>query len=312
MGIAGWIILGIVVSGILFTFFVVSWIIYKTLLLRTGPDKWGRTMSMPEDEEYVQLYTQAQAWRDEHADVRKDVSVMSGKLHLAGEYYDFGCDRAVIILSGRMESCIYGCHYAEPYRRAGYNVLTIDGRAHGLSDGKVNSLGYREYKDVIEWARMLHEQEGNRAVILHGICIGSSTAVFTASSPECPEYIRGIVADGMYQRFFDSFRNHMIKDHRPQFPFLWETMLWIRIVSGADVIFDGPFKRIRKLNRPILFLHSREDIFSTPDKAQELYDMCPADKKIVWFDRGGHSRIRIITPELYDEAIISYLAEKDF
>ena len=311
MGTAGWIIFGLAVSGALFTM-VVSWIIYRTLLLRPGKDKWGRAMSMPEDEEYVRLYTQAQAWRDEHADVRKDVETTSGKLHLAGEYYDFGSDKAVIILSGRMESCIYGCHYAEPYRKAGYNVLTIDGRAHGNSDGKINSLGYREYRDVIEWAKLLHDQEGNRSVVLHGICIGSSTAVFTAVSKDCPDYIRGIVTDGMYKRFFDSFRNHMIVDHRPQFPFLWETMLLIRIVSGADVIFDGPFKRIRKLHKPILFLHSREDKFSTPDLAQKLYDSCPADKKIVWFEHGGHSRIRILTPEPYDQAIVDFLKEKDF
>ncbi len=311
MGIAGWIILGLAVSGIIFSF-VVAWIIYRTLLMRTEPEKWGRAMSMPEDREYAELYAQAEAWREEHGDVRKDAEVTSGKLHLFGEYYDFGRDRAVIILSGRMESCIYGCHYAEPYRKAGYNVLTIDGRAHGLSDGKINSLGYKEYRDVIEWAKMLHDREGNRSVILHGICIGASTAVFTATSPDCPDYVRGIIADGMYQRFLDSFRNHMIADNHPLFPVMWEAMMWIRLVSGADVVFDGPFRRIRKMNRPVLFLHSREDKFSTPDKAQELYDMCPSDKKIVWFEHGGHSRIRAVTPELYDEAIVSYLAEKDF
>ena len=311
MGIAGWIILGLAVSGIIFTF-IVAWIIYKTLLLRTEPEKWGRAMSMPEDKDYARLYEQAEAWRNEHEDVRKDVEVMSGKLHLCGEYYDFGCDRAVIILSGRMESCIYGCHYAEPYRKSGYNVLTIDGRAHGLSDGKVNSLGYREYRDIIEWAKMLHDREGNRSIILHGICIGSSTAVFTVTSPDCPDYIRGIVADGMYQRFLDSFRNHMIEKHRPQFPFMWETMLWIRLISGADVVFDGPYRRIRKMSRPVLFLHSREDPFSTPEKVQQLYDSCPSEKKIVWFEHGGHSRLRFTDPDLYDRAIIDYLAEKDF
>ena len=311
MGLAGWIILGFVVLSFIGTM-VISWIIYRTLLIRTDREKWARVMSMPEDEEYVRLYDDAIAWRNRWLGVKKDVEVRSDGLRLCGEYYDFGSDRAVIILSGRMESCLYGCHYAESYRQAGWNVLTIDGRAHGESDGKINSLGYREYRDVIAWAKLLNGQMGVRAVVLHGICIGSSTAVFTAVSPECPACIRGVVLDGIYKRFYDSCRNHMVTDHRPLFPFLWETMLWILLVSRANVMTDGPYRRIRQLKVPALFLHSREDIASDPDKAWAMYEQCPAEKAFVWFDHGGHSRLRITNPEKYDRTIIGYLAEKAF
>ena len=309
IGIIAWIILALVLQGFLFTW-IVAGIIYSRLLVRPGKDGWGRGPSMPDDPEYMQLYDQAEAWHEQWKDRIKEVDTISEGYHLYGELFDFGSDKTVIILSGRMESCHYGCHYAEPYRRAGWNVLTIDGRAHGLSDGKINSLGYREYRDVLAWAKLLHEQEKSRLVLFHGICIGSSTAVFAAVSPSCPDYVAGIVADGMYQRFMDSFRNHMAKDHRPQFPFLWETMVLIRLISGANVVTDGPYKRIRALTRPILFLHSREDPFSTPEKAQQLYDLCPsAKKKIVWFDHGGHSRLRITNPEAYDQAIVDYLTD---
>ena len=306
MTTVGWIITGIVLLSLAGTM-VISWIIYRTLLLRTNRNKWGREMSMPEDGEYARLYRQAIDWRSRWLEAKKDVQTESDGLRLYGEYFDFGSDRAVIVLSGRMEACHYGCHYAEPYRKAGWNVLTIDGRAHGLSDGKINSLGYREYRDVIAWAKLLHDRLGIRTVVLHGICIGSSTAVFTATSAECPEYVRGIVADGIYKRFLDSFRNHMIADHRPQFPFLWETMLWIRLVSRADVVFDGPFRRIPGLRIPVLFLHSREDNASDPENARRMYESCPAEKRFVWFDHGGHSRLRLTDPERYDRAVTEFL-----
>lgn len=303
-----WVLLGIVVLGILPTMGV-SWIIYSTLLRRNKSEKWGRQPSMPKDEEYVRLYAQAMQWRETYLSAKKDVEIVNDGLRLYGEYFDFGADRSVIIIPGRMESCHYSCHYAEPYRKAGWNVLTIDGRAHGLSDGHVSSIGYEEYKDVLAWSRFLHDQCRNSKVVLHGICIGSSTAVFAATADDCPDYVAGIVVDGLYQRFYDSFRNHMTVDHRPLFPFLAETMLLIRLFSKADVVHDGPIYRISRLKKPILFLHSREDLFSEPDKAQELFDKCPsAGKKFQWFDHGGHSRIRICDPDAYDHAIQEYFS----
>ena len=101
----------------------------------------------------------------------------------------------------------------------------------------------------------------------------------------------------------------MVMDKRPIFPFLMETMLWIRIVSGANVVTDGPKKRIYRMTRPILFLHSREDPFSTPEKVTELYERCPSDsKRIEWFEHGGHSRLRITAPDHYDRTVGEFLA----
>lgn len=307
-----WILL-IIIALTLIPTMVVSSIIYSVLLRRQKPGKWARQMSMPEDEEYVRLYDQAMRWREEYLDNKRDVSIENDGLKLYGEYFDFGHDRAVIIIPGRMEACHYSCHYAEPYRVAGWNVLTIDGRAHGLSEGRTNSLGYKEYKDVLAWAKMLHEKEHNRIVVLHGICIGSSTALFAATDDSCPDYVAGIAADGMYQRFRDTFQNHLIQDHRPQFPCLSETMLLIRLFSHADVVHDGPIYRIGRMRKPILFLHSKEDVFSLPDKAEELYNKCPSKKKqILWFDHGGHSRLRIADQDAYDNAVISYFSAADW
>ncbi len=307
MNWVSWVILFLLLS--IPATFLVACIIYTVLLRRTGAKKWGRSASMPESEEYMKLYEQALSWHEMYKASMRNVEIENDGLRLAGEYFDFGADKAVIIIPGRMESCHYSCHYAEPYRKAGWNVLTIDGRAHGLSEGKTNSLGYKEYRDILAWAKMLHETEKNRVIVLHGICIGSSTAVFAIADSSCPDYVGGIAVDGLYQRFYDSCRNHMLEDHRPIFPFLYELMILIRVFSHADVVHDGPICRIANVKKPILFLHSREDLFSTPDKAEELYQKCPsAGKQIHWFEHGGHSRIRITDPTAYDRAVESFFS----
>ncbi|MBP5662002.1 MAG: alpha/beta hydrolase [Clostridia bacterium] len=287
---------------------LLSSIIYTKLLVRTSKRKWGRECSIPDDEEYRKMFDIGLQWDDRYASRKRPVEVRSGRFRLVGEYFDFASDKAVIIIAGRMESLLYSYYFAEPYRKAGYNVLVIDNRAHGESDGIINSLGFREYKDILVWGRLLHDTLGNKSIVLHGICIGSSTGLFALTHPSCPAYFTGLVAEGMYTTFGESFVNHMKVDHRPLFPFAAETELYMLLFSGANVVSDGPVKRIRNMRKPVLFLHSREDVFSTPEQAEKLFDLCPAEnKKLVWFEKGDHSRIRINDTPGYDRNILDFL-----
>lgn len=305
--------------GALLLFFVIptmilSWVLYSILLRRNKPGKWPRGCSFPEDPEYCRMHETGLEWGARYADKKREVAVESDGLKLVGEYYDFGGSSAALIIAGRTECLLYSYYFAEPFRRAGRNVLVIDNRAHGLSEGKVSCLGYREYRDILEWCRLLHDDLHNERVFLHGICIGSSAALFALTAPQCPDYVEGMSSEGMYTSFYRSFDNHM-KIDRPdkmRFPVQQEVMLWIRLVSHANVVTDGPYKRIERLEKPILMLHSREDTYSTPDQAEYLFTHCHApNKKLVWFEHGAHSRIRINDTEKYDETIVSYLRELD-
>ena len=57
-------------------------------------------------------------------------------------------------------------------------------------------------------------------------------------------------------------------------------------------------------------LHSKEDKYSVPKNAQKLYDLCPSKRKrLVWFDHGAHSMLRITDTEKYDASIKEFLSE---
>lgn len=289
---------------------LISYVIYRELFVRKHPNRRERHCSFPDNEEYVGMYKEALEWGEKYDSCRRPVDIYNDGMHLFGEYYDFGSDTAVIIIPGRTEDCSYSCYFAEPYRKAGCNVLCIDNRSHGLSDGRRHNLGTTEYRDILKWSELLVSELHNRSVILHGICIGASVAMFAVTSDKCPEYIVAMVTEGMYTTFRDSFIEHLKEGKRPIFPFCTEVMGWIRLLSHADVVNDGPAMRIQDLKRPILMLHSREDRYSLPEQGQWLYDHCNAPKKLVWFDRGAHSRIRPNNTEKFDNAIIDFITEE--
>lgn len=290
-------------------FCVLAYIIYRVLLVRSSKDKWTRACSMPEDEQYQKMYDESLQWRENYKDKITPVSVVSDGYKLAGEYLDFGYDKAVIIIAGRTEGCYYSYYFAEPYRISGYNVLVIDNRAHGLSEGKINSLGYKEYRDILSWGRMLHDTKGVSSIVLHGICIGASTALFAMTSPDCPDYFSALVSEGMYTRFADSFDEHMILQGRPMFPFAMLTKACIRIFAGADVVGDGPYKHLSDLKKPALLMHSKVDEFSLADTSKAMYDKAGDNCRVVWFDYGAHSRIRTVSKDKYDNTIIDFLSK---
>ncbi len=283
-------------------------VLYHVLLVRTKPEKWGRECSL-DDEEQKRMYAIGEDWAEKNKECRSDVSVVSDNLRLTGEYYDFGADKAVIIIAGRLEACRYCCFFAEPYQKAGYNVLVIDNRAHGFSEGKYDCLGYREYADILAWAKFLNEEKHDKNILCHGICIGSATALYAMARPDCPEYFQGLVADGMFTTFRESFNNHLIEQHRPKFPTTLLVMLLISIHSHANAFSDGPVTRMKDMHKPILFLYSLQDAYSVPEKGRELFELCTAPKQLVWFEKGVHSHLRINAPEKYDQAILDFIKE---
>ena len=63
---------------------------------------------------------------------------------------------------------------------------------------------------------------------------------------------------------------------------------------------------------PILFLFGKKDIFSVPAKSQKLFDACASeDKKLVWFEVGGHSHLRINNLEKYDKEIKEFISDHE-
>ena len=305
-----WIVGVMVVLGILMwplSVIVASFCVYDQTLRRKTKEQWGRGPS-DSDANTMKMDSIGMIWCEENSSHKREVSITNDGLKLAGEYYDFGNDRCVIIFPGRTESLRYGYYFAKPYVESGYNLLLIDSRAHGLSDGEFNTVGFEESKDAIAWTKFLCDELNVKSVLYHGNCIGSATALLALTSEDCPDCVEGLVAEGMFANFGESMKDHIIERKKPIFMVYGMINFWMKHYTGHTMDF-GPINVIDKMNKPLLMLHSREDIYSTPEYAQKLYDLASSEnKEIVWFEHGRHSMLRVTDTEKYDDAIKSFLA----
>lgn len=283
--------------------------VYKSLLTRKEGLR-ERVCSAPDNEEQVKMWNDGLLWAKENQKYKKDLKIKSEDLTLYGEYYDFGFDKCAVILPGRSECLIYSYYFSSPYKESGCNVLCIDSRSTGLSDGNYNTLGTKESIDIINWIKHLENSFDIHQFYLHSICVGTSGALIALNSKDCPRAIKALVSDGCYTSFRETFKRHMIEDHRPLFPVLDLVMLHIKLNTGAKIIKDSPLRLVKKINIPVLFLFSKQDKFSIPQKSKILFDACASNnKKLVWFDKGAHSHIRVNNTEKYDSTIKKFVKE---
>lgn len=82
--------------------------------------------------------------------------------------------------------------------RFGYNVILIDQRAHGQSEGRCLTFGVRVREDCLAWIRYANARFGGETpIVLTGISMGAAT-VLMASELELPDNVVGIIADCGY------------------------------------------------------------------------------------------------------------------
>lgn len=306
------IVLAIVFGLVLLPGFIISliagYLVYYNVLKKKSKDEWGRQCSIDEPR-HIQMYDEGMEWHSHVKDRCTEVHIVNEGLNLYGEYYDFGSDCCMIFLPGRMESLHYAYYFDQPYEKAGINILSIDPRCHGLSDGTYNTIGFEEWKDALAWARYIHDQFGVKKILFHGICIGAAGGVYALASESCPDYCLGIIADGLFAHFSDSMKNHLIERNKPVFPTMGMIDFWMWHYTRHRMTV-GPMDYMEKFDKAILFLHSKADMYSVPKNTQKMYDMCGSqNKKIVWFENSQHSMIRYDHTKEYDEAVIAFAKE---
>ena len=307
-----WTVVGLAISGLMMipiTYVVASYLVYTKTLRRNSEDQWSRNMPSTLDTQSVQMYETGLKWAEENAHRMSEVHIVRDGLNLYGEYYDFGSDRCTVILSGRTETLKYGYYFSIPYSKYGTNILVLDPRAHGKSEGKFNTVGFEESKDLLAWLDHIKKEKGVKSFILHGICIGAGGGMLALTSGKAPDCVEGIVTEGMFPNFSESMKNHLIERKKPVFIMNDLIDFWMKHYTGHSMKY-GPINVISKLDRPLLMLHSKEDLYSTPEYAQKLFDLAGCEhKKIVWFPHGKHSMLRITDTKKYDAAIEEFLNE---
>jgi uncharacterized protein len=211
--------------------------------------------------------------------------------------------RTVILLHGYADAKVGAIAWAPLLHACEQNILALDLRAHGESEGNTISAGHFERHDVSDVIDLLRAARPAdvRQVVLMGISLGCATA--TAVAEMRADVIAGLILDSPYASFYHATAMH---GHLLGLPggVAQRLSLWIACkISGAPLDRIRPIDLVRTTACPAMILRGTGDPFLS---AEELRDL-PGHVHVESFDGAEHLLAMSTHTEQYAGAVARFL-----
>lgn len=196
---------------------------------------------------------------------------------------------------------------AQAYYKNGYNVLLVDNRAHGQSEGKYVGFGVLDRFDLRNWVKYVINRFGsNVQVFLHGISMGAATVLMASSI--MPKNVRGIIADCGFTSVYEIFEYVLKRDyHLPKFPIIYLTNIMSKIRAGYGYKDVNTTAEIARSDIPILFIHGENDEFVPLWMTMKNYSHCKAYKELFIVRESEHAESHYIDKKGYERRILTFI-----
>lgn len=211
-------------------------------------------------------------------------------LTLYGRYYKNADKKGTVLLFHGYRSAAkrdFSC-VVKTYYQMGLNVLLVDERSHGKSEGKLITFGIKESRDVLSWIELLDKKYGEKEYVLDGLSMGATTVLLSARF-DLPKRVRGIIADCGFTSPAEiigivSKRNFHIsgKISVPIMNFL------CRIIGGFDLKEFSTEEVLKNNKIPILFIHGKADGFVPSYMSERAYEASGGDKELYIVEDADH------------------------
>jgi len=208
--------------------------------------------------------------------------------------------------------------------RHGYNVLAVDLRDHGESEGRFISPGYLEAQDILGAVDYLRTRGEGTPIAVLGHSYGAVAALHAAAQSS---EIAAVISDGAFASATEVLANvteHYLKS--PETPRWAKMLLWLSkcpgIYAATSIAFylrtgeyAGPemvtaLSAVSRVHQPVLFISGERDFISPLENAQRMFAALPATRKfLVVVPNAGHNTTYKAAPREYERAVLRFLAD---
>ena len=247
---------------------------------------------------YAELLKEGMDFVDNTEHKRYETVSFDG-LKLSARYYNQNSDRTILLFHGYRSSARHDFSCAvKMYYENGFNILLVDQRSHGSSEGSLITFGVKESRDVVSWVEFLNAKFPVSQIILSGLSMGATTVLLSLKY-KMPENVKGVIADCG----FDSPVEIIKKVAKQSFKI--DATLFIPIMDFFCRLF-GKFsiqnvstaEAVKNTKLPIMLIHGKDDNFVPCEMSQRTYNAAKEHAKIVLVDGADHGISFLVAPKL--------------
>lgn len=190
----------------------------------------------------------------------------------------------------------------------GHNLLLVDQRAHGRSEGRTISFGIKERWDVLSWIDYANKRFGtDTKIFLYGVSMGAAT-VLMASNMDLPANVRGIIADCPYSRPLDIILHVGRTNPLPQWLIRPFAILGAKIYGGFSLTECDAAESVKDTTIPILIIHGEADTFVPSEMSRRVADTNPAHVQYETFPNAGHALSYLSDTPRYKQIVREFIS----
>lgn len=242
----------------------------------------------------------------------EDVTIVSWDgLRLRGHYCHYA-DNAPLVL------CFHGyrsfglkdfCGGIDLSRKMGHNILMVDQRAHGESQGDTISFGVKERFDVVNWVNYAVTRFGPETkIMLYGVSMGGGT-VLMASGLDLAENVKGIIADCPFDSPIRILLHVAGRTGIPDWVNRPLLVIGAAVFGGFNVLGADAAEAVKHTKVPILIIHGEADHFVPAEMSKRVYEANPSMITRMTVPGADHGISFLLDPEGYEKAVRTF-AEK--
>lgn len=222
---------------------------------------------------------------------------------------DKAIGRFAIVVHGHFCCAGEEGHISKMFHDNGYDVLAVDQRCHGKSDGEAITMGRMEASDIVEWSRMIAKRFPDEKIVLYGASMGGNTVLRTTDR-ELPEQVVCVIDDCGYCRADEAVLLTLRHDHAG---LLFKEALTAagsatyRAMQGASIRETDACGPVSRAKVPVLFIHGTDDSIVNCDDSRKLYALHPGKKKLVIFDGVKHNYSYFSDRDRYTREVTEFI-----
>lgn len=163
----------------------------------------------------------------------------------------------------------------------GYNILIPDHFAHGLSDGNIIQMGWKDRLNAMKWMDIANHVFGDSTqMVVHGISMGGATTMMISGETQKP-YVKCFVDDCGYTDVWSQFSNELHNQFGlPNFPLLYTANILCNIRYGWSFKEASAIEQVKRCTLPMMFIHGSDDSYVVTDMVYQLYEAKQGDKEL--------------------------------
>jgi len=217
----------------------------------------------------------------------------------------------VLLFHGVADNRIGVLEHARVLLLAGYNVIMMDARAHGASEGPMATYGWLEREDTRDIVDALEASEHPRHLFALGESMGAGIALESAA---VEPRIEAVVAEASFANLREAAYDYA---GLRRYPWLGKTWLapgtWTMLyrgesLAGFPAAEVSPEKAVAARAFPVFLICDAEDVALPCRHTKRIYDAAIGPKQMWIVPRAYHTAALGYEPVEFRSRVLGFLA----